>query len=57
MAYSGADFAAKILRAEKGMEIATQSYVSMDGHTEGGKKVPETIGTPLEFFSDSVKLG
>jgi malate dehydrogenase len=57
MAYAGAEFAAKILRAVKGEEIVTQSYVSLDACTEGGKKILEEIGTPLEFFSVSVKLG
>ncbi|KIM19574.1 hypothetical protein M408DRAFT_13414, partial [Serendipita vermifera MAFF 305830] len=57
MAYAGAEFAAKILKAVKGEEVVTQSYVSLDACTEGGKKVAQEIGTPLEFFSVSVKLG
>ena len=59
MAYAGAEFASKILSALKGSgkEIITQTYVALEADPEGGKKVTEEIGTSLEFFSVSVKLG
>ncbi|KAG8805840.1 hypothetical protein FRC17_005303, partial [Serendipita sp. 399] len=59
MAYAGAEFAIKILKAVKGEgeAIVTQSYVDLTADPEGGKKVLEEIGTPLDYFSVSVKLG
>jgi len=56
MAYAGAEFASMLLKARKGEEVITQSYVSLDA-SDGGKAVKETIGSELEFFSVSVKLG
>ncbi|KAG8798695.1 hypothetical protein FRC16_006726 [Serendipita sp. 398] len=59
MAYAGAEFATKILKAVKGgsEEVITQSYVDLNADPEGGKKVTEEIGTSLDYFSVSVKLG
>jgi malate dehydrogenase len=58
MAYAGAEFASKILTGLKGgSTVVTQSYVDLSADPEGGKKVADIIGTPLEFFSVSVKLG
>ncbi|CAG7851248.1 Malate dehydrogenase, cytoplasmic [Serendipita indica DSM 11827] len=59
MAYAGAEFASKILNAVKGSgeEIVTQTYISLEADPEGAKKVTEEIGTSLEYFSVSVKLG
>jgi malate dehydrogenase len=57
MAYAGAEFANMILEATKGKEIITQSYVSLEADSEGGKKISDLIGCELEFFSVSVKLG
>lgn len=57
MAYAGAEFAAKLLRAikgEKGVVAPTFVHLSAD---EGGKTVQEEIGAPLDFFSSRVELG
>jgi malate/lactate dehydrogenase len=58
MAYAGAQFAEKILRAvggEKG--IVVNSYVNLDADKEGGKKIKEEIGKDLAYFSVPLELG
>ncbi|KAL5520379.1 hypothetical protein ACEPAG_9603 [Sanghuangporus baumii] len=57
MAYAGAEFTAKLLRAikgEKGIVAPTFIHLTAD---EGGKKVQGEIGAPLDFFSARVELG
>ncbi|EJD04961.1 NAD-malate dehydrogenase [Fomitiporia mediterranea MF3/22] len=57
MAYAGAEFAAKLLRAIKGEKgIVAPTFVHLSAH-EGGKTVQEEIGAPLEYFSTRVELG
>jgi len=59
MAYAGAEFANKIIHAIKGTsgEVITQTYVNLEADPEGGKRVVSEIGTPLEYFSVTVKIG
>lgn len=58
MAYAGAEFAAKILRAVKGEKgIIAPSYVSFEADPFGGKKLAKELDTPLAFFSANVELG
>lgn len=58
MAYAGAEFAEKILRAIKGETgIIAPSYVHLTADDEGGKAALKEIGEPLEFFSLKVELG
>jgi malate dehydrogenase len=58
MAYAGAEFAAKILRAVKGEKgIIVPSYVSLEADSSGGKELAKELGTPLAFFSANVELG
>lgn len=57
MAYAGAEFAEKILRAIKGEKgIVAPSYVNLAAE-EGGKAVQGEIGDSLEYFSARVQLG
>ena len=58
MAYAGAEFASKILRAitgEKG--IVAPSYVSVAADATGGSALTEELGEELAFFSSNVELG
>lgn len=58
MAYAGAEFASKILRAitgEKG--IVAPSYVSVAADAAGGSALTEELEKELAFFSSNVELG
>ncbi|KAH8112089.1 NAD-malate dehydrogenase [Phellopilus nigrolimitatus] len=58
MAYAGAEFASKLLRAIKGEKgIVAPSFVHLSADAEGGKVVQKEIGAPLEYFSARVELG
>ena len=58
MAYAGAEFAAKILRAMKGEKgIVAPSYVSLDADASGGAALIKVLGTEIPFFSANVELG
>jgi len=59
MAFAGAEFTAKIIRAafkgEKG--IVAPTFVSLSADEQGGAVVAGEIGAKLEFFSARVELG
>jgi malate dehydrogenase len=58
MAYAGAEFASKILRAitgEKG--IIAPSYVSVAADAAGGAALTKELGGELAFFSSNVEFG
>jgi hypothetical protein len=58
MAFAGAEFAAKVLRAlagEKG--IVAPSFVHLSADAEGGNVIKSEIGQPLDFFSSRVEIG
>ncbi|KAI0045172.1 NAD-malate dehydrogenase [Auriscalpium vulgare] len=58
MAYAGAEFATKALKAlggEKG--IIAPSYVNLDADKAGGDAVKKQIGKDLEYFSSNVEIG
>ena len=58
MAYAGAEFASKILRAitgEKG--IVAPSYVSIGADAAGGAVLTKELGEEVGFFSSNVELG
>jgi malate dehydrogenase len=58
MAYAGAEFASKVLKAlagEKG--LITPSYVHLDADREGGATVKREIGKDLNYFSTNVEIG
>ncbi|EIN05922.1 NAD-malate dehydrogenase [Punctularia strigosozonata HHB-11173 SS5] len=58
MAYAGAEFAAKVLRAIGGETgIKAPTYVHLSADKEGGAAVQKEIGTELDFFSSVVELG
>ena len=55
MAYAGAEFAFKLLRAIKGEEgIVAPTYVSLS--LEGGKAIQEELSSDVEYFSAKVEL-
>lgn len=58
MAYAGAEFASKILRAFKGEEgIVAPSYVSLEADPVGAAALIRELGTELAYFSSNVELG
>lgn len=58
MAYAGAEFAAKVLRALKGEKgIVAPSYVNLAADKTGGDALKKTIGEGIEYFSAPVELG
>ncbi|KIM61648.1 hypothetical protein SCLCIDRAFT_1215738 [Scleroderma citrinum Foug A] len=58
MAYAGAEFAAKVIRAIKGERgITVPSYVNLTAHPEGGEALRKDIGKELDYFSSPVELG
>ncbi|KAF4611537.1 hypothetical protein D9613_003837 [Agrocybe pediades] len=58
MAYAGAEFASKILRAVKGEKgIVVPSYVSVAADAEGSAALTKELGQELAFFSSNVELG
>jgi malate dehydrogenase len=58
MAYAGAEFASKVLRAVKGEEgIVAPSYVSLEADPVGAAALTKELGTELAYFSSNVELG
>jgi malate dehydrogenase len=58
MAYAGAEFAAKILRAIKGEAgITVPTYINLTSDPSGGEALKKELGTELEYFSPVVTLG
>lgn len=58
MAYAGAEFATKVIRALKGEKgIVAPSYVHLTAHEEGGALIKKEIKKDLEYFSAPVELG
>ncbi|TDL26869.1 NAD-malate dehydrogenase [Rickenella mellea] len=58
MAYAGAEFAEKVLRAVKGEKgIIAPSFVHLSADAAGGKAVQSEIGSTLDYFSARVELG
>lgn len=58
MAYAGAEFAEKVLRALNGEKgIVAPSFVHLSADKEGGEAVKKEIGQDLEYFSVRVQLG
>lgn len=58
MAYAGAEFATKVIRAlagEKG--LVAPSYVHLDADKEGGAVVRKEIGRELDYFSTNIEIG
>jgi len=58
MAYAGAEFAFKVIRALKGEKgIITPTFVSLEADAKGGAAVRKEIGADLEYFASNVELG
>ncbi|KZT23054.1 malate dehydrogenase [Neolentinus lepideus HHB14362 ss-1] len=58
MAYAGAEFAEKILRAVKGEKgIVAPTYVHLSADKAGGDAIKKEIGKDLDYFSAPVELG
>jgi len=58
MAYAGAEFAAKVLRAIKGETgITTSTYVNLTSDPSGGEALKKQLGKEIEYFSPVVELG
>jgi malate dehydrogenase len=58
MAFAGAQFAEKVIRALKGEKgIIAPSYVHLTADGAGGKTVQSEIGKDLTYFSVPVELG
>lgn len=58
MAYAGAEFAAKVIRAvggEKG--IVAPSFVNLAADKVSGEALKKEIGKELEYFSAPIELG
>jgi hypothetical protein len=58
MAYAGAEFATKVIRALAGGErIVTPSYVHLDADKDGGAALKKELGRELDYFSSNVQIG
>ncbi|RDB23397.1 Malate dehydrogenase, cytoplasmic [Hypsizygus marmoreus] len=58
MAYAGAEFASKVIRAVNGEKgISAPSFVPLAADPAGGAVLTEELGQELEFFSSTVELG
>lgn len=58
MAYAGAEFAEKVLRALEGeKDVEAPTYVHLSADPEGAKALSAELGEPLDFFSSRVQLG
>jgi malate dehydrogenase len=58
MAYAGAEFAFKVIRAiggEKG--IVSPSFINLAADKEGGAALKKEIGADLEYFASNVEIG
>ncbi|KAI0781262.1 malate dehydrogenase [Trametes elegans] len=58
MAYAGAEFAYKVIRAAKGEKgIVAPTFVNLAADKEGGEALKKEIGRELDYFSAPVELG
>ncbi|TFK24866.1 L-malate dehydrogenase [Coprinopsis marcescibilis] len=58
MAYAGAEFAFKVIRALKGEKgIIAPSYVSLEADAEGAAALTKELGQELAYFSSNIELG
>jgi malate dehydrogenase len=58
MAYAGAEFASKVLRAVKGEKgIIAPSYVSSEADPKGTAILAGELGEQLAYFSSNIELG
>jgi malate dehydrogenase len=58
MAYAGAEFASKVIRAVNGEKgLIAPSYVNLEADVEGGKALAKELGQDIAYFSSNVELG
>ncbi len=58
MAYAGAEFATKVLKALKGEKgIVAPTYVNLAADPEGAALLTKELGTEVAYFSSNVELG
>ncbi|KAJ2932007.1 hypothetical protein H1R20_g5086, partial [Candolleomyces eurysporus] len=58
MAYAGAEFAAKVIRAVKGEKgIIAPTYVNLAADAQGAAALTKDLGQELVYFSANVELG
>lgn len=58
MAYAGAEFAGKVIRAIKGEKgIVAPTFVNLASDKTGGDALKKELGKDLEYFSAPVELG
>lgn len=58
MAYAGAEFATKVLKALNGEKgIVAPTYVNLAADKTGGDALKKEIGQDLEYFSTNVEIG
>ncbi|KAG2344235.1 malate dehydrogenase [Suillus weaverae] len=58
MAYAGAEFAGKVIRAVKGEKgIVAPTFVNLASDKTGGDALKKELGKDLEYFSAPVELG
>lgn len=58
MAYAGAEFAVKIIKALKGEKgIVAPTFVNLAADKTGGDALKKEIGKDLDYFSAPVELG
>lgn len=58
MAYAGAEFAGKVIRAVNGEKgIVTPTFVNLASDKTGGDALRKEIGKDLDYFSAPVELG
>ncbi|KAF5376071.1 hypothetical protein D9615_007719 [Tricholomella constricta] len=58
MAFAGAEFAGKVIRAVKGEKgITAPTFVSLASDPAGAAALTKELGQELEFFSSTVELG
>ncbi|KAF8889080.1 malate dehydrogenase [Infundibulicybe gibba] len=58
MAYAGAEFAVKVLRALNGEKgVVAPTFVSLAADVDGGAALKKELGQDLEYFSSRVEFG
>lgn len=58
MAFAGAEFASKVIRALKGEKgIVVPTFVNLTSDQAGGAALKKEIGTEIDYFSALVELG
>lgn len=58
MAYAGAEFAGKVIRALKGEKgIVVPTFVNLAADKVGGEALKKELGKDIEYFSARVELG